>query len=281
MTWKRLFLLAGAALILWLRPWRQLRARRVAPAPAAQPARPAEAPQPDTRPAPAPAMSLVADQGGIGGAQETPFMAPEDAFGAAASDELPADAALEAAFSLDANLDLTEEPDEASAFGTDPAPAVPLEAEPVLDADLIALGEPEPVEMAEDELMDLDEPAPVARGDEGSRADAATPDDSGQGDDGDDERTRAVGTSRGRPDDLLLIEGIGPRVSTIVYAAGFRSFADLAAADPERLRSVLADAGIKNLDPSTWAEQARLAAEGRMDELKELQGQIKNGKKEQ
>lgn len=80
------------------------------------------------------------------------------------------------------------------------------------------------------------------------------------------------------PDDLIVIEGIGPRTSTIVTAAGITTFAQLADADVAHLRAALADAGIHTVDPSTWPDQARLAADGRWDELKELQGRIKHGR---
>jgi predicted flap endonuclease-1-like 5' DNA nuclease len=88
---------------------------------------------------------------------------------------------------------------------------------------------------------------------------------------------RAVGQS-GRRDDLLIIEGIGPRVNLIMEGAGITSFAQLAGTDVDRLRQILRDNGIEVLNPETWPEQARLAADGRMDELRELQGRIKNGR---
>jgi predicted flap endonuclease-1-like 5' DNA nuclease len=83
------------------------------------------------------------------------------------------------------------------------------------------------------------------------------------------------------PDDLLAIEGIGPKISTIVVAAGITSFADLAAADVGRLESILSDAGIHTANPSTWPQQAQLAANGQWDELRQLQERIKNGRIEE
>jgi len=87
-------------------------------------------------------------------------------------------------------------------------------------------------------------------------------------------------TEASPPDDLIRIEGIGPKVSTIVVAAGITTFADLARADVARLQAILDEAGIHTANPSTWPEQAGLAAQGKWDALNELQDRIKNGRLE-
>jgi len=81
-------------------------------------------------------------------------------------------------------------------------------------------------------------------------------------------------------DDLIRIEGIGPKISTIVAAAGITSFAELASQEVVRLEAILAEAGIHTANPSTWPEQSALAAQGKWEELKELQDRIKNGRLE-
>jgi predicted flap endonuclease-1-like 5' DNA nuclease len=81
-------------------------------------------------------------------------------------------------------------------------------------------------------------------------------------------------------DDLLRIEGIGPKISTIVVAAGITSFAELAEKDAGQLSAILNEAGIHTANPSTWPEQAQLAAQGKWDELQELQDKIINGRLE-
>jgi predicted flap endonuclease-1-like 5' DNA nuclease len=81
-------------------------------------------------------------------------------------------------------------------------------------------------------------------------------------------------------DDLLRIEGIGPKVSTIVVAAGITTFAELADTAVERLQAILDEAGIHTANPSTWPEQAHLAAQAKWDELNQLQERIKNGQLE-
>ncbi len=82
-------------------------------------------------------------------------------------------------------------------------------------------------------------------------------------------------------DDLKKIEGIGPKMSEILAGAGIDSFARLAESTSEQLRVILDEAGsrYKMFDPTTWPQQAGLAAEEKWDELKELQGQLSGGRK--
>lgn len=81
-------------------------------------------------------------------------------------------------------------------------------------------------------------------------------------------------------DDLKKIEGIGPKIAEVFAAAGIDSFVKLAAAEVERLKAILEQAGpqFASHDPSTWPQQAKLAAEGKFDELKALQDQLQGGR---
>ena len=82
------------------------------------------------------------------------------------------------------------------------------------------------------------------------------------------------------PDDLKIIEGIGPKIASILAAAGITTFAQLGATDVSRLREIIAQAGLTALaDPATWPQQAALAAAGKLDELEVLQGQLKGGRR--
>ena len=82
------------------------------------------------------------------------------------------------------------------------------------------------------------------------------------------------------PDDLTRIEGIGPKISSVLQAAGIKTFAQLAATDPARLKEILTEAGLAALaDPTTWPEQAGLAAAGKWDELEALQDKLKGGRR--
>jgi len=83
-----------------------------------------------------------------------------------------------------------------------------------------------------------------------------------------------------KPDDLTVIEGIGPKISRILQDAGITTFSQLAEADVDHLRSILAAAGLRYLaDPTTWPEQARLAAAGDQAGLQALQASLKGGRR--
>jgi large subunit ribosomal protein L21 len=81
-------------------------------------------------------------------------------------------------------------------------------------------------------------------------------------------------------DDLKLIEGIGPKAAEVLVAAGIDTFAKLAATSAEKVKEILdvAEAKVQHLDPTTWAQQSQLAADGKMDELKKLQDELNGGK---
>ncbi|MFM2394550.1 MAG: ribosomal protein [Bacteroidota bacterium] len=83
-------------------------------------------------------------------------------------------------------------------------------------------------------------------------------------------------------DDLKIIEGIGPKAAEVLVAAGIDTFAKLAKAKAEKVKEILdaADAKVQHLDPTTWAQQAQLAADGKMDELKKLQDELNGGRAE-
>jgi predicted flap endonuclease-1-like 5' DNA nuclease len=82
------------------------------------------------------------------------------------------------------------------------------------------------------------------------------------------------------PDNLQRIEGIGPKIASILRAAGIMTFAQLAASDVDRLREILTEAGIARLaDPTTWPEQASLAAEGKWEALESMQDGLVGGRR--
>jgi predicted flap endonuclease-1-like 5' DNA nuclease len=84
----------------------------------------------------------------------------------------------------------------------------------------------------------------------------------------------------GKPDNLLMIEGIGPKIARLLQENGISTFAELAASDRNRVKEILKKAGLGNLaDPESWAEQAQLAADGKWDELKTLQNILRRGRR--
>jgi large subunit ribosomal protein L21 len=82
-----------------------------------------------------------------------------------------------------------------------------------------------------------------------------------------------------KPDDLTILEGIGPKVNTILQAQGITTFAQLAETNTDQLKSILETHKLQFMDPGSWSEQAKLAAEGRMDDLHVLMGSLRGGKK--
>jgi predicted flap endonuclease-1-like 5' DNA nuclease len=74
----------------------------------------------------------------------------------------------------------------------------------------------------------------------------------------------------GSSDDLKVIEGIGPKIESILKAAGIDNWHDLAEASVTNLKGVLEQAGSRYRlnDPSTWPEQARLLAGSEWDKFK-------------
>lgn len=79
------------------------------------------------------------------------------------------------------------------------------------------------------------------------------------------------------PDNLTLIEGIGPKIQGLLQDVGITTFAQLVDADVEYLVKLLKGAGLHMVDPETWKEQARLAAEGKWEQLETLQHELKAG----
>jgi predicted flap endonuclease-1-like 5' DNA nuclease len=82
-------------------------------------------------------------------------------------------------------------------------------------------------------------------------------------------------------DDLTPIEGIGPKIQAVLYAAGIHTFQALADATPDDLKLVLANAGIKKVNPATWPEQAALVVKQDLTGLKALQDQLRGGHRKQ
>jgi predicted flap endonuclease-1-like 5' DNA nuclease len=80
--------------------------------------------------------------------------------------------------------------------------------------------------------------------------------------------------------DLKRVEGIGPKIEGLLNDAGIYRFRQLAEADVEDLKVILEQAGERYqlADPGTWPQQARLAAEGKWDELTALQDELKGGR---
>lgn len=86
----------------------------------------------------------------------------------------------------------------------------------------------------------------------------------------------AAKKASGKADDLKKIEGIGPKIAETLVEAGIATYADLAKAKPAKISEIIE--GVRgNHVPDTWPQQAQLAADGKWDELKELQDKLDGG----
>ena len=80
-------------------------------------------------------------------------------------------------------------------------------------------------------------------------------------------------------DDLVKIEGIGPRVAKVLKVAGIVTFAELANAKVEDVQKVLDEADLQMMNPEGWIAQAKLAANGDWQAFEKLQVELKGGRK--
>ena len=81
--------------------------------------------------------------------------------------------------------------------------------------------------------------------------------------------------------DLTKVEGIGPKIAQLLIDAGIATYEALAAAKADQIKDILNAAGKRYQmhDPTTWPQQSKLLATGKLDELKKLQDELKGGKK--
>lgn len=90
---------------------------------------------------------------------------------------------------------------------------------------------------------------------------------------------KGVVAAAGTKDDLKKIEGIGPKIEQLCNNIGVLTFAKLAETPVETLQKMLDDAGprYRIANPGTWPQQAKLAAEGKWEELDALQDRLSGG----
>jgi len=94
-----------------------------------------------------------------------------------------------------------------------------------------------------------------------------------------DEPQASAAPAEQAPDDLTMIEGIGPKISGALVAAGVDTFAKLAALQPEEVERIVRSAGVRMVGKAeTWTKQAALAAEGKFDELRAYQQTLTAGR---
>jgi hypothetical protein len=81
-------------------------------------------------------------------------------------------------------------------------------------------------------------------------------------------------------DDLTKIEGIGPKIESILNQSGIDTYMELAQQSPESLRELLKSVHLTApVDPSSWSRQAELAAKGDWEGLKALKKELSAGRR--
>jgi len=86
-------------------------------------------------------------------------------------------------------------------------------------------------------------------------------------------------SAKKEPDDLIKIEGVGPKVAKVLREADITTFDDLAGAKAADVQRVLDAAGLQMMNPEGWIVQAKLAAQGDWKALEKLQSELKGGRK--
>jgi len=95
-----------------------------------------------------------------------------------------------------------------------------------------------------------------------------------------EEAEGTLGTEAVSPalDDLKKIEGIGPRVASLLNDSGIVTFAQLAEIPVDKLIEILETNKLQMMDPTSWPQQAKLAADADWGALEKLQGDLKAGR---
>jgi predicted flap endonuclease-1-like 5' DNA nuclease len=90
---------------------------------------------------------------------------------------------------------------------------------------------------------------------------------------------RAAGYVLTGPENLEIIEGIGPSIAHLMRSSGVGTFAKLAGMTIPALQAILDKGGprFRVANPQTWAEQAGLAASNRWADLRKLQDELDAG----
>lgn len=92
--------------------------------------------------------------------------------------------------------------------------------------------------------------------------------------------TAKKSTKKIKPDDLKIVEGVGPKIEELLKAGGITTLEIMGDTSADRIKEILNEAGSRYQmhDPSTWPAQAKIAAAGDWDALKEYQDRLQGGR---
>ena len=91
---------------------------------------------------------------------------------------------------------------------------------------------------------------------------------------------KAAGFDLKGPDDLEIVEGIGPKISQLLRQHGIATFVQLASASPAEISAILQKGGpdFRIANPGTWPEQAGHCVRNDWAGLKKLQDRLTAGR---
>jgi predicted flap endonuclease-1-like 5' DNA nuclease len=91
---------------------------------------------------------------------------------------------------------------------------------------------------------------------------------------------KAAGFDMKGPDDLEIIEGIGPKIAQLMRQHGITTFVQLASASPVEISAILQKGGpdFRIANPGTWPEQAGHCVRNDWAGLKRLQDRLTAGR---
>lgn len=84
-------------------------------------------------------------------------------------------------------------------------------------------------------------------------------------------------TAKANPDDLKVLEGVGPVLERVLNDGGIYTYAQLADASVSHLKGILEASGDILHQPDTWPQQAGLLRDGKMDAFHALCDDLKGG----
>jgi predicted flap endonuclease-1-like 5' DNA nuclease len=91
---------------------------------------------------------------------------------------------------------------------------------------------------------------------------------------------RAAGFELSGPDDLEIVEGIGPKIAQLLRQHGVTTFVQLATASPAEIAAILERGGpnFRIANPGSWPEQAGHCVRNDWTGLKQLQDRLTAGR---
>ena len=91
---------------------------------------------------------------------------------------------------------------------------------------------------------------------------------------------KAVFGKKIKEDDLTVVEGIGPKIQELFHNNGVKTWKALSECSIDKCQSVLQSGGdrFKMHKPGTWPKQAKMAYEGKWQELAKWQDELDGGK---